>query len=789
MLSNQTKGCHLPQTLSMQKKSVFIIFFIGLLVFAHSFFSQPACAADSAPTEKIAENAATASPQSTIVEKLKKVQQLLADSGSEKIEDLSLQLKIPAEKFQEKIVILQGIEATYQRQLTSLAKQASLVQEHKNLSEQIDSNQGVLVSQLPPYSLSTYDLYLDQLGKAQQREESASTTQQIDKKNLEDAHADLNAAGQQMRLLTEKAGNGGEKADSPARNMQITMARLGNELAEATLDLNRYSLENSKLELQIAQLQKKTTQQQVDWVRSHLAYDEQDLQERLKLFDGLRQKLKSLMTSLAAEQQAVEDAWLKAQQEYSGAGINDELKRERSKSWLDARQAWRDTYQQVLEQIENSLRLISLSEDTWQRRYLIIKGEAGFDEFARWEKETTESIKNVNRLIAMAQNSQSNLQPQIVSVKIQLAKQGIDPVVAKNQSTMLEALNKLLERTVEYLSRLQTMSRFQNRFLEEINARQTSIKLTDILQGLGTNFLKVLDYELWVIDDQSVTVRKVFVALLILFIGLQLAKYISRFTTNRILLRTKLDESDRAIFDRILYFLMLVLIVLFALHTVNIPLTALTFLGGAFAIGVGFGTQNLLNNFISGFIIMLERPVKIGDTIEFESTIGTIEEIGIRCTRIRTASNVHILVPNSSLLEKNIVNWTLSDQIIRCQVRVGVAYGSKVREVSRLLYKAIAEHEKILKKPEPVVIFNDFGDSALIFDVYYWIRLGDNRMEKLIIESNVRFLIEKHLREGGITIPFPQRDIHLDTTQPFNLRIFQDSGDLQAKKGADTHEQ
>ncbi|MCK9296368.1 MAG: mechanosensitive ion channel [Desulfobulbaceae bacterium] len=772
----------------MLKKSFLTILLLAVLAFANAFLSQPACAADPVVAENNQESAPAVSPQSAIEEKLKKIQQLLADSRSEKTAALSRQLNIPEDKFQEKIVVLQEIEATYQRQLTALTKQASLGQELKNLSEQIDSNKGVLVSQLPPYSLTAYDLYLDQLDKMQQRENAASAAQQNDKKNLDDAHANVNAASQRLRQEVEKVEQEGT-GDSPAQNMQITITRLKNEQSEATLDLNGFILENSKIELQIAQQQKNIARQQVDWVRSRLAFDEQDLQERLKLLDGLRQKLKTLMASLAAKQQEVEDTWLKAQQEYSDTGIDDELKKERSKSWLDARQSWRDTYQQLLEQTENSLRLISRGEQTWQRRYAMIKGEVNYDEFDQWEKETVESLDNINRLITMAQNSQNSLQPQITSVKMQLALQGFDPVIARNQRTMLEALDKLLEHTVEYLSRLQTMARFENRFLAEIQARQQSIKVTDILGKVATKFLNMLDYEVWVIDDQSVTVKKVIVALLILSIGLLLAKFISRFTTDRILLRTKLDESDRAIFDRILYILMLVLIVLFALHTVNIPLTALTFLGGAFAIGVGFGTQNLLNNFISGFIIMLERPVKIGDTIEFESTIGAIEEIGIRCTKIRTAGNVHILVPNSSLLEKNIVNWTLSDQVIRCQVRVGVAYGSEVREVSKLLYQAVAEHGKILKKPEPIVIFNDFGDSALIFDVYYWIRLGDNRMEKMIIESDVRFLIEKHLREGGISIPFPQRDIHLDTTQPLNLRILQDSGEPQAKDGVATHEQ
>lgn len=784
-----TKKHHPTQPINTFRRitSLCIALCLSVLYFSFLIFMQTGYAAESTAFTEPPETTAAQTPQNSIEEKLKKTEQLLADIKSDRIDELARQLHIPAEKILKKNTLLQELEATYQRQLTALAKQTSLAQEQKNLNDQLESQQGVLVSQLPPYSLSTYDLYLDQLEKAQQREDAAVATQQIDKKNMEDAHNALNDTAQKVRLLTDKKGQTDEKGYSPVQKIEITIARLENELAEATLDLYRQAYDNTKLELQVAQLQKKITQQQVDWVKSHLAYDENDLQENLKLLDGFRQKLKSLMTTIGSEQQDVENAWLKAQQEYNVTNIDDELKRERSKSWLDARQAWRDTYQQVMEQTENSLRLISLGEETWHRRYAMIKKEAGYEEISNWEKETRQAIENINRLINTAQTFQSNLQPQITSVKVQLARQSLDPVVARNLNTMLDALNKELERTVEYLARLQTVARFENRFLDEITATRKSINFFDILRSIGTNFVNVLDYELWVIDNQPVTVMKVIIAVVILLVGLQLAKYISRFTTNRILMRTKLDVSDRAIFDRILYFLMLVSIVLFALHMVNIPLTALTFLGGAFAIGIGFGTQNLLNNFISGFIIMLERPVKIDDTIEFENTIGTIEEIGIRCTRIRTASNVHILVPNSSLLEKNIVNWTLSDQIIRCQVRIGVAYGSSVRDVAKLLNKAVARHEKILKKPEPIVIFNDFGDSALIFDLYYWIQLGEARMEKFIIESDVRFLIEKYLREGGITIPFPQRDVHLDTTRPLQVTIFPEKETTQPKEGKISH--
>jgi small-conductance mechanosensitive channel len=174
---------------------------------------------------------------------------------------------------------------------------------------------------------------------------------------------------------------------------------------------------------------------------------------------------------------------------------------------------------------------------------------------------------------------------------------------------------------------------------------------------------------------------------------------------------------------------------------------------------------------------MFERPIKIDDVIEVDNIIGRVQHIGTRCTQIRTQANLNILVPNSTFLESNIINWTLSDDIVRCDVSVGVAYGSSARDTAKALEKAIEEHDLILKKPEPLIIFKDFGDNALVFEIYFWIRLGKGRMVKTQTESNVRFLIEKHLREAGIVVAFPQRDVHLDTTKPLEMRIIDSEDD------------
>ena len=278
----------------------------------------------------------------------------------------------------------------------------------------------------------------------------------------------------------------------------------------------------------------------------------------------------------------------------------------------------------------------------------------------------------------------------------------------------------------------------------------------------------VWNFELWVIDEHGVTVKKLVIAVVFLIVGLVLIKRFFLLMTRRLLARSHLQETTAAAVEKIAHYLAILLIVLFALRVVNIPLTLFAFLGGAVA--MGFGAQNLINNFISSFIIMAEQPIKIGDLIDIEGNFAMVEEIGARCTRIRTGGNVHILVPNSSFLEKNIVNWTLSDKEVRARVTVGVIYGSPVREVERIMLNVADEHKKVKKKPDPFVLFKDFGDNALIFNLYFWINMN-RLMDRLMIESDIRFRIDELFREAGIVIAFPQRDVHLDTQKPLEFRM------------------
>ena len=306
----------------------------------------------------------------------------------------------------------------------------------------------------------------------------------------------------------------------------------------------------------------------------------------------------------------------------------------------------------------------------------------------------------------------------------------------------------------------------------QMRSRKEGASFDENVKKVIREIKSIWDFQILAIDNNPVTVRKLTVALLILVVGILMARFFFRGISRRLLTRTQLKETTASAIQKFLTYSAYVLILLFALRIVNIPLAAFAFLGGAIAIGVGFGAQNLINNFISGFIIMWERPISIGNLIEVDGVVGKVEEIGARCTRVRTGENIHILVPNSSFLEKNITNWTLSDQRIRAHVTTGVIYGSPVQEVERLLLKAVAEEERVLKEPEPFVLFTDFGDNALIFDVHFWINIR-RIIERRLIESSVRFRIDELFREASIVIAFPQRDVHLDTQRPLELRILE----------------
>lgn len=273
-----------------------------------------------------------------------------------------------------------------------------------------------------------------------------------------------------------------------------------------------------------------------------------------------------------------------------------------------------------------------------------------------------------------------------------------------------------------------------------------------ITQSLGTT--------LFTLYSHPFTLGEILLVPLVLVGGWWLTNKFAHLATFR-LRKTGASADTVHLFKRIFYIIALAVLLITTLDFLNVPLTAFAFLSGAVAIGFGFGAQNIINNFISGWILMWERPIRIGDFLEVAEARGRVESINTRSTRIRRVDGVHMLIPNSKLLENTVINWTLIDYLTRTSVRVGVAYGSDCRNVADLIKIAVENEETVLTEPQPVVIFDDFGDNALIFEVFFWVNATVER-DLRMIRSNLRFAINDAFNEAGIVIAYPQRDVHVD---------------------------
>ena len=224
--------------------------------------------------------------------------------------------------------------------------------------------------------------------------------------------------------------------------------------------------------------------------------------------------------------------------------------------------------------------------------------------------------------------------------------------------------------------------------------------------------------------------------------------------------KSRLRKSSREVFSMLVWYFGITIAVFVGLSFAGFDISNLAIIAGALSVGIGFGLQNIVSNFVSGLILLFERPVKRGDWVEVGDTVGFVEKVKIRATRIRTFDNAEILVPNSELLSHHVTNWTLSNSIGRITLKVGVAYGSDIGQVKEILDQLAKDHNQVIQH-EPYkhkVLFREFGDSSLNFELRVMIK---DIKQFLDVQSELNFAIDQALRDANITIPFPQRDLHL----------------------------
>lgn len=281
----------------------------------------------------------------------------------------------------------------------------------------------------------------------------------------------------------------------------------------------------------------------------------------------------------------------------------------------------------------------------------------------------------------------------------------------------------------------------------------------DRLTELLTEARRLLGYPLIELGNVPVSAGTLIYLALVLLALLWVSRRTQRWIADGPLLRRRLDPSARHAAGALARYAILVIGVLAIVQTAGIDLTTFNVLAGAVGIGIGFGLQTVVSNFISGLIIMFERPIKIGDRIVVGGVEGNVMEIGARATTVLDNNNIAVIVPNSKFITEEVVNWKYNDARVRFRIPVSVAYGSDARRVEQLLLEVAAACSDVLDDPAPGVCFLEFGDNGLHFELRAWSDSLVDRKGRLT--SQLNFAIYDRFREAGIEFPFPQRDLHL----------------------------
>jgi len=294
-----------------------------------------------------------------------------------------------------------------------------------------------------------------------------------------------------------------------------------------------------------------------------------------------------------------------------------------------------------------------------------------------------------------------------------------------------------------------------------LNAERTfgEIFMREILRDYLDPFFNILNYTIFTLGEARITPLNIIYLILLTVALFWISNKLKSILIDRVLTRTPLDIGAQQAIGTIVRYLLLLVGFLVILQTVGINLTTLNVLAGAIGIGVGFGLQNIASNFISGLIILFERPVKVGDRIEVNNVNGRVISIGARSTRIRTNDNITIIVPNSKFIEENVVNWSFENNIVRFRVPIGVGYDSDLRLVKKILMSIAAENPDVLKEPSSAVRLIKFNDSSIDLELWVWTKAKLQRKGAFI--SDLNFAIWEKFRDNNIEIPFPQTDLHI----------------------------
>jgi len=644
----------------------------------------------------------------------------------------------------------------------------------------------------PPYSFLLYDELRNQRDTAIAKIDSFRSTTALIGRQIETLQETYREAEEAAQLAADKAARAKGTAAAPAAQWRLEAATLrlqavGSSLAFYQLSINTHQprLAASNSDLALVERQLAAVGNKISFTDEDLAKATANARTKITAAEAEALSLAKRQADLLTErnQLRIEIERLRQQPVDGSAKSDGRLAAQEAK--LQAVDAEEEALSFTMDLLGAALRLYNDTPEALRLRRQLFTAPSS-DERMRARKKLMEmqtasaswrTFVDNERVAAVAavreQESRiAGLPPESPE------RDGAQRVLAA-QHLKIESVDRL-DGLVGNFSR--SIDRWVGDDAKALQQRSMTQRAADSVSWLWSGVRKVWNLSVYSYSDtvevngQTVTVKRglslgwLLGALIFFFVAYQIAAKGAKRIQHSVVQHGLAGEAQTRTLRRWAMIVVGALLALFTLHLLKIPLTAFAFLGGALAIGFGFGTQTIFKNLISGIIVLAERKIKVGDILDVDGIIGKVSSVDTRSSTLRGFDGVETLIPNSLLLENKVTNWTHSNARQRRVVRVGVSYGSPLQRVAEIMADCAGRHGLVLSDPPPLVLFEDFGADSLIFALYFWVELKDG-VNANQIASDLRFMLDKRFGEGGISIAFPQRDLHLTSQQPLEVRM------------------
>jgi potassium-dependent mechanosensitive channel len=684
----------------------------------------------------------------------------------------------PAEVAEYRVTV-ESLVLTYQQHLDELARLQEVRRRPKGVEEEAATWSGF--TEPGPYSILMVDDLRDSVESLTAKITAAETTHDVLVSLAAQAKAALKASDGQLRLLAEELETATEAGITARLNWQKTLEEARNRLSLAESGLVQTRLQLMEAALVDYRQRLSLARRQLAVATQHTRFSQADLDRLLAAFEAERHDLEAEVQQAETDNQRTQEALATARQDVERIpqtaavaalpALERAAKIRDLQDVLELRTVQAETSGQRLIDLRQLLELVLQQQGLWQMRFNLF----GTRDLAKLQ----EGYQRLGRLEAVFNTANPHYQQQISLAGSLITEQRNrlrDQVLpASERARIQELMASYAEReqlAYRVLRDLERMERLTRRWQESLDQERRALpfagRVRDLFAGPSSFASKLWRFELYAAQDtitvdgqpitgrRSVTVAKVAKALLILAFGYWFALLLGRLLEGMAVRRFKVERAQAALIRRWLGVALVMALVVFSLIMVKIPLTVFAFLGGALAIGLGFGTQNLLKNFISGIIILFERPFRIGDVLDIAGHRGTVSSIGLRSSVLQLTDSTEMLIPNSVLLENNLTNWTYTDGRVRFTVPVRVPYGSDTRFVARVLTETAQRHGQVEHEPAPQAPFLAFGEKELRFELRFWVDVKKHNAAQ--ITSDLHHMIAGALSEHGLAPAVPHHE-------------------------------